>query len=268
MKKVACFLLFAVMGMTLSLAQQTVTLTFTGIDQNDTYRRIDSVKVENQTRNWSETICFPDTIYVLSVGTGVVNYQGNGMHVMTNPFAGKTRVNILTVKDEVVKMKLVDVSGKTYAGYNARLSAGNNLFEISSTTPQLYILSLHTSEGMRSMKLLNTGQADVNRIAPIFGGDGTKVSIGNTKSHEFELGDEMHYVGYSLYYDSVLTSMVVTRSQFADELITLEFDVPAPDSNLTNLNSCVVGVVKHSETGVFNRIAAVSNNEGNTYQVV
>ena len=94
MKKVACFLLFAVMGMTLSLAQQTVTLTFTGIDQNDTYRRIDSVKVENQTRNWSETICFPDTVYVLSVGTGV---------------------------DEVVKMKLVDVSGKTYAGYNARL---------------------------------------------------------------------------------------------------------------------------------------------------
>ncbi len=151
MKKVACFLLFAVMGMTLSLAQQTVTLTFTGIDQNDTYRRIDSVKVENQTRNWSETICFPDTVYVLSVGTGVVNYQGNGMHVMTNPFAGKTRVNVFTGKDEVVNMKLVDVSGKTYAGYNARLSAGNNLFEISLTTPQMYILSLVE-------KLLKTSQ--------------------------------------------------------------------------------------------------------------
>ncbi len=116
MKKVACFLLFAVMGITVSLAQQTVTLTFTGIDQNNTFRRIDSVKVENQTRNWSETIYFPDTIYVLSVGTDVDDYQGNEMHVMTNPFAGITKVNIHTVKDEVVNMKLVDVSGKTYAG--------------------------------------------------------------------------------------------------------------------------------------------------------
>lgn len=268
MKKVACFLLFAVMGITVSLAQQTVTLTFTGIDQNNTYRRIDSVKVENQTRNWSETICFPDTIYVLSVGTDVDDYQGNEMHVMTNPFAGITKVNIHTVKDEVVNMKLVDVSGKTYAGYNARLSAGNNLFEISLTIPQMYILSLRTSEGMRSVKLLNTGRADVNRISPMCKGDCAKVSIKATKSHEFELGDEMQYVGYSIYYDSILTSMVVTQSQFTDEVIALEFDVPTPDSNLTNLNSCVVGVVKPNETGVFNHITAVSDYEGNTYQVV
>lgn len=106
---------------------------------------------------------------------GKTYYQGNGMCVMTNPFAGKTKVNIFAVKDEVVNMELVDVSGKTYIGYNARLSAGNNLFEISLTTPQMYILSLRTSEGMHSVKLLNTGRADVNRISPMFEGDCAKV---------------------------------------------------------------------------------------------
>ena len=56
MKKILSFIAIAIIGLTSVVAQQTVTLTFTGRDQNNAYVRLDHVTIENLTRNWSETI--------------------------------------------------------------------------------------------------------------------------------------------------------------------------------------------------------------------
>ena len=59
-------------------AQNTLSLVFTGIDQNSRYVRINSVIIENLTHGWSETILFLDTIYTMEVGTDVEDYLEEG----------------------------------------------------------------------------------------------------------------------------------------------------------------------------------------------
>jgi uncharacterized protein (TIGR02145 family) len=233
MKKILSFIAIAIIGLTSVVAQQTVTLTFTGRDQNNAYVRLDHVTIENLTRNWSETIWFPDTVYTLTVGTGVEEYYLNGgMQVMPNPFNGRTLVNIHSTKDEKAVITVVDINGKKCAEYNGVLSEGDNYFEIQLTTPQTYILSVQTNEGLQRVKMVNTGRAAGNRIEPLGGGiHPAVVSLKSTTAHSFELGDEMRFQGYTLYFDSLLTSAPVTQSQSMDEEITLVFDIP----NLPNL---------------------------------
>ena len=266
MKKILCFIAIAIIGLTSVVAQQTVTLTFTGRDQNNAYVRLDHVTIENLTRNWSETIWFPDTVYTLTVGTGVEEHLLNGgMQVMPNPFNGRTQVNIHSTKDEKAVITVVDINGRKCAEYNGVLTEGDNYFEILLTTPQTYILSVQTKDGMQRVKMVNTGRAAANRISSL-GTDShpATVNLKSTTSYEFELEDEMQYQGYALCFDSLLTSAPVTQSQSMDEEITLVFDVP----NLTNLNSCEAALLLQNETGFGNRIKQIYDHEGNSYQVV
>ena len=266
MKKILCIIAVAIIGLSSVVAQQTVTLTFTGQDQNNAYVRLDHVTIENLTRNWSETVWFPDTVYTLTVGTGVEEYYLNGgMQVMPNPFNGRTLVNVHSVKDEKAVITMININGKKCAEYNGVLSEGDNYFEIQLTTPQTYILSVQTNEGLQCVKMVNTGRAAGNRIEPLGGGiHPAVVSLKSTTAHSFELGDEMRFQGYTLYFDSLLTSAPVTQSQSMDEEITLVFDIP----NLTNLNSCEVTLMMQNETGFGNRITQIYDHEGNSYQVV
>lgn len=123
------------------VAQNSISLVFTGVDQYNKYVKLDNVTIENLTREWSETIIFPDTIYTMNIGVGINEHSlDKGMQVMPNPFNGNTRVNIFASKEEMVRMLLVDINGKKCAEYNGNLIAGDNLFDISLTTPQIYII--------------------------------------------------------------------------------------------------------------------------------
>lgn len=91
MKKILLPIFLLLMAGTTLLAQTTVTLTFTGHDQNNAHVRLDNVTIQNVTRGWTDAIFFPDTVYTLTVGTGIVeNTAENEMQVMPNPFDGLT----------------------------------------------------------------------------------------------------------------------------------------------------------------------------------
>ena len=81
-------------------AQNSITLTFTGQNQHNTYVRLEKVTIQNLTRDWSEDIFFPDTIYTLVVSTGIRDYADKEMmQVMPNPFDGKTQLNFFFEKN-------------------------------------------------------------------------------------------------------------------------------------------------------------------------
>ncbi len=222
MKKILLFTL-ALASIVSAFAQTTITLTFNGQDQNNTRVQLDNVVIQNVTRGWTEAIFFPDTIYTLTVGTGVADYLlHSGMQVMPNPFDGRTQVNIHAVKRESVTMTLMDINGKRCAEYKGLLSEGNNYFEIELVTPQTYILSVQTTEGTRSLKMVNTGGAGRNQIKES-GVSGNAVQLKSTKAHTFELGDEMRYTGYSQQSNGLIPSTPITQNQYESETITLHF---------------------------------------------
>lgn len=73
MKKILCIIVIALMALSAVFAQNSVTLTFEGQTTDGSYRRLDSIVIENISRNWMETIYYPDTVYTLKVGVGVSN---------------------------------------------------------------------------------------------------------------------------------------------------------------------------------------------------
>jgi len=206
-------------------AQNSVTLVFTGQDQNNAYVRLNRVTIQNLSREWSETIYFPDTVYTLDFGTSIENIQHNEiMQVMPNPFYGHTRMNVSSPQHEEVKMVIVDINGKKCAEYSGLLISGDNYFDISLTTPQTYILTVISHSGMRSVKMVNMGHASSNHISNNGNTLKTaKINIKSTSTHEFELGDEMQYIGYAQIGNTMVQSVPIQQMQYTNEDITLSF---------------------------------------------
>ena len=209
-----------------SLAQNTVTLVFTGEDQQGAYVKMNGITIQNLSRDWQETLLFPDTIYTLNIGTGIEDVnQATEMKVMPNPFEGHTRVNIFSAKDEEAKMQIVDMNGRRHAQYTGRITSGDNYFDISLSNPQTYVLSIQTRSGIRSLKMVNVGHGGVDRISYAGNNPETvKVNIKGSSSHAFELGDEMRYTGFAHIYDHLRQSAPVQQMQFTSEEIILAFE--------------------------------------------
>lgn len=226
MKKTVAFIammfLFAAV-----FAQNTVTLVFTGEDQQGSYVKMNGITIQNLSRDWQETLLFPDTIYTLNIGSGIEDVQqANEMKVMPNPFEGHTRVNIFSDRDEEAIIQILDINGRRHAQYKGRITSGDNYFDISLSTPQTYILSIRTRSGIRSLKMVNVGHGGADRISYASNHPKTvKVDIKGSSSHAFELGDEMRYTGFAQVYDHLRQSAPVQQMQFTtSEEITLAFE--------------------------------------------
>ncbi len=209
-----------------SYAQNSVTLIFTGKDQHNSHIKMNGITIQNLSRNWQETLLFPDTVYTLNIGTGIDDLQHDGeTKVMPNPFAGQTRVNIFSTTDEDARMMIVDINGRKHADYAGRLTSGDNYFDITLTTPQTYILSIRTKSRIRNLKMVNIGHGGANRILYVSNSPKVvKINIKGSSIHDFELGDEMSYTGFAQIYNHIMQSMPVRQEQFSSEEITLRFE--------------------------------------------
>lgn len=223
MKKLVSFFLF-LLG-SIALWGQSVTLTFTGQDQNSDYVQLDRVVIANLTRNWQETIAFPDTVYTLSIEVGVENHTlKEEMKVMPNPFDGATRVNLSSPANEQALLTIVDMQGRIFVRYNTELTEGDNYFNISLSTPQMYILTVQTPTRRQSLKMVNTGHGGTDRI--LFTGSTYRprtLQLRGTSTHDFLAGDNMRYIGYATINGILRQSEPVVQPQYGDETLLLNF---------------------------------------------
>ena len=201
------------------------------------YCQLDRVEVTNLTRNWSETLEYPDTIIVLGSSSdaslNIAATQGLGQNV-PNPFDCETRVELSLSQREKVRMQLLDASGRQYADYSGSLDAGMHTFDISAASPQTYILSAVVGDKPYSIRMVNVGNGCGSSIR-YSGGSGC-ITEKLTTTNEFHSGDNMRYVGYATIEGNTLVmavSAAVERSQTASEDITLEF-LLYPDQGTQN----------------------------------
>ena len=196
MKKILFTIISIICAGTL-LAQNTKTITFTARYTDDTYVSLSSVRVENITKKWVQTLECPDTVLVFNwVGIHEGNATAFSLAQNTpNPFNGHTSINLQLPQDEEVSMALYDLSGKQYMYKTANLSAGNYTLQLSVGTPQIYLLQVQTALGSRSIKMLaETGagnfsmqiQAVEKHISLIHKAD---------SQYGFEPGDTIAYTG-------------------------------------------------------------------------
>ena len=234
----AMFLLvaFAILGFS-----QQVTVKFTGQLNSSRYQRLDSVKVTNITRGWTETVHYPDTIAILSQTTGLetISSDADALYQnVPNPFDCTTTAELAISRSSDITLMLIDVNGRTLTSYNATLDAGIHKFEISAEKPQTYLLNAQVGTKSYSIRMVNIGTGCGNAIKYLGGTQDITAKL--ECLNEFRIGDNMGYTGYATINGNALASATFIQQQIASQHITLNFSSQATLPEVTTLSATAV----------------------------
>ena len=208
------------------LSQASITINFSGQLNGSAYQRLDSVKVNNISRGWAETVHYPDTIAILrqTNNTEEISFDTNALYQnVPNPFDCTTTAELTISKTSDVTLMLVDVNGRTLTSYNGTLDAGIHKFEISAEKPQTYLLNALVGTKSYSIRMVNIGNGCGNAIKYL--GESQDITAKLECFNEFRIGDIMSYTGYATIDGESITSTPITRAQNGSENITLNFSI-------------------------------------------
>ena len=231
MKKILSFSIL--IALFFSMFAQTATLTFTGRDANNNWVQLDRVVITDLTRNWSETIIWPDTVLTIQNGTGIDTYADNGGLSLSqntpNPFNGTTDVFLAVADAGTVTLEITDMNGRVVVpatDISAIVRANNHSpqhqFRVTLASAGTYVMTVRHNGKTASIKMVNNGGGNRNGIE--YAGFvetthalslQTKTHIRGTVTHPFDFGDLMEYAAYAVINggeDTVIVSQALSDS--------------------------------------------------------
>ena len=231
MKKIICFITIALMGVV--AFAQTVTLTFTARDAANQYVQLNRVSVTNLTKDWQETLTWPDTVLTMQNDAGIDESFVNGDFGLSqnnpNPFSGTTDVNLTVAEAGAVTLEIADVLGRIVATHHARTGIGTHQFRVSLSATGTYILTARQNGKTSSIKMVCNGVGNVNRIEYIGAAATTTTAqshIRRATSNPFSFGDQMEYVGFATINGTEEECHHIKQEQNASETFVLPFSSP------------------------------------------
>ena len=251
MKKLA--LILSLLFLVAVVFAQDVVVSFTGVNANGGYQRLDSVVIHNYSQRWERTAVYPDTIMVARI-TDIENHSIDNYILSSNvpnPFDGKTEFELSVHEAGNVFVSVCDMAGRNYASFDGNLDAGIHRFEVVLSDPEVYVLSAVANGMTSSIKMVNLGRGNANSIAY----KGYSVESKIVVSGDFNLNDVMRYTGYATYNGVLHTSTPVTKVQTGSENISLEFDIvdcSTPSLTEISVERCVaytLGGETYTESG-------------------
>ena len=213
------------------LAQETVTVKFTAVNEIGQYSSFTSVIATNETRGWTDTLTYPDTILVLS-HTGVAEHSGVGFSIGTaypNPFTDETKVPLELSEACEVQLRVVRADGSVLVSCSRCLDAGSHCVAVHFSETGLAFLTITTPQGSLVSKLIGIGGGGLNSLAvETFSamasrGEKTSSTRGNAPG-EFVPGDIMRYEALLERDGMTMHSAVVTQQQYDSETVMLRFN--------------------------------------------
>ena len=209
---------------------QNIELTFTGANTAGKYVQLDSVRVENISRSWTETLIYPDTVLTLTDETGVNEVEENISSCISypNPFNGTSRIVLTLPQDEQLSLRVYNLAGQLIMEKHLQAEAGENHFEVSLNHPQVYFFVAQTTHGRLVQKLINTGYSGSNGIVYRGTNSGT-ISVKTQKllsSKSFQKGDVLKMTAYATLYNTLVVSETIQQSQTESEMLTMVFALP------------------------------------------
>ncbi|MBP5710454.1 MAG: T9SS type A sorting domain-containing protein [Bacteroidales bacterium] len=227
MKKILCFIAIVLMG--IMAFAQTVTLTFTGRDAANHYVQLNRVEITNLTKNWQETIYWPDTTLKMQNGTGIDESVANGAFVLSqnnpNPFSRTTDVNLTVADAGVVTLEIVDGNGRIIGTRRGTsLPTGTHQFRVSLSATGTYVMTARQNGKTSSIKMVCNGGGNTNDIEYLGMAQTITYVLKSTTTNPFNFGDMMEYVGYATINDTEEESQHISQAQGGSETFVLQFD--------------------------------------------
>jgi hypothetical protein len=234
MKTIIASILILSVSLSFALAQNgQLELSFSGNNvMTGTYVPLDSVTIENLTRNCDTTIFGEEPTLLLQWTTGLsektplFNQPFNLQPCFPNPFLAKTNFRILLNESEHLNIRVYNVNGVLISSYEKQLYPGSHSFEISTDENMLYFLSVDNGVVEQFVKLVSLRNvANGNRKFELIykgvdGLPGYKAST-NNGSFEFLPGDELSITGSaSGYFDSTIFDSPSQDTNYVFEFLT------------------------------------------------
>ena len=250
LEKVFYTILFLIAYSIFGISQSSITVKFSGQLDGFTYQRLDSVKVSDISKGWTEMVYYPDTIAILSEtnNLGTISSDKDALYQnVPNPFDCTTTAELAISKLSDITLQLVDVNGRTLISYNGTLNAGIHKFEISSEKPQTYLLNAQVGTKSYSIRMVNIGNGCGNAIKYI--GESQGITAKLECQNQFSVGDNMRYVGYTTIDGNVTPSAIFVQQQFVSQHIILNFNSQLPLPEVTTLDARNVGATTATMQG-------------------
>ncbi|MCQ2286180.1 MAG: hypothetical protein MJZ76_04825, partial [Bacteroidales bacterium] len=219
---------------------QPITLTFTAKDADNQWIKLKYVVITNVTRDWQQTIYYPDTTFTLENNVGVGEWTSDNvplLRVSPNPFDGTTDAVLNVTDNGTVRMEIVDLNGRVVASlYETQQHKGEYAFRVRLASPQTCFLRATQNAQTITAKLINIGEGGTNRIEHIGSADVSARELPGIKmvsSNPYMTGDLMRYVAYALPCGNVIQSPMIESHLTQSETITFTFNVAQPMATVT-----------------------------------
>lgn len=218
-------IVFAALSLAVAVAFSQTTLTFTGTKEQGRYLRLDSVKVTNISRSWSETVVYPDTVLVFAnSGLALAEASQLRLSAYPNPGAGRTTIAVESPSDEIAVATVTNLAGQVVYRRDVSLSTGRNILELKLGRQQVCLLSVATSQGVRTIKILNTGADNDFELKNVAS---SPVVDKRTTNASFSSGDSLRIVGYAKNNGVSICSYPLYVTSTASSTHTLVFATDA-----------------------------------------
>ncbi len=216
---------FAALSLAVAVAFSQTTLTFTGTKEQGRYLRMDSVKVTNITRSWSETVVYPDTVLVLA-NTGLALAEASQLRLSAypNPGNGRTTIAVESPSDEIAFATVTNLAGQVVYRCDVPISSGRNLLELKLGRQKVCLLSVATSQGVRTIKILNTSAGNDFELKSVAL---SPIVDKRTTNAGFSTGDSLRIVGYAKNNGVSICSYPLYVTSTASSTHTLAFATDA-----------------------------------------
>jgi len=237
MKKLLTLSLLALMCVS-GFAQQVV-LVFTGKDATtNTYVQLSRIEITDLTQGWTETLTYPDTMAILTVGTGIEENAANAAFGLAqnnpNPFNGTTDVQLTVAEAGALTMEMTDVNGRVVETFlETSLQCGTHQFRINVSDAGIYFLTARQNGKTSSVKMVNNGGGTGNGIAyqgivETFNETSlqSKSDTRGAINRAFAYGDAMTYKGFANVGGEEIEGEIVAQIQILSETITLPVQIP------------------------------------------
>ena len=269
MKKI--ILLSICLTVSLIVSAVEVTTTFSAQSSDGKMYLLDSVKIENLTRNWSKTIdCSVEESISYEVNetlpTGIDNIwtsskEGGLISDYKNLIYGHS-FSINVSQPGQVSLNVYDMLGRSMVSSTEYCSEGSHQYTLSLSQTQPFILSVRTANESAAIMLINMTNSGSNSIT---NENTLPVLRAPLRTHDEEtvyVGDQMNYIGYSHRQGAVLTSQTITITQgLSDETITFIFESASYSSEgayvgIIGFNSQIyaypIGILNNSNIANYN----------------
>ncbi|MDP2722062.1 MAG: FISUMP domain-containing protein [Bacteroidales bacterium] len=215
---------------TLSIAQQSIELTFSGHYYGN-YIGLDSLLVKNISRDCDTVIYSPDTTLVLFYTVGIPEKTKNTFSISQNypnpAIHGNTSFDVFMPESGQIRMQLFNIYGNAVLDYSNNMTQGKYTFDILNLNQNTYMLTASVTGSSKSIKMMSFGNKSKG-VPELIQRSYSNISS-NLKTDyaftpfEFEQGDTLWYIGYSITPGMITGSDVIESIPQSDT--TIIFDI-------------------------------------------